>query len=175
MWINNLRRHAMSKIPFLLSLMFFSLVVFGGPSHAASKFECPNPFKPSNPATLAEINSQLPDRKAMADVGRLTATINVLRLKRMPRIQIIDHLIGTYCPMVAQEDSFSEAEKQTSVRRFSGQVTRLVYSLESGLDVVINVPFTPDVVEAINAKALKQGLSVPAFISMTVENALELQ
>jgi hypothetical protein len=93
----------------------------------------------------------------------------------MPRIQIIDHLIGAYCPMVAQEESLSEAEKGTSVRRFSGQITHLVYSLESGLDVIISVPFTPDVVDAINDRARKQGLSGPAWISMTVENALELQ
>jgi hypothetical protein len=49
----------------------------------------------------------------------------------------------------------------------------LVYSLESGLDVIINVSLTPDVVDAINATARKQGLSGPAWIAMTVENALQ--
>ena len=77
--------------------------------------------------------------------------------------------------MVAQESSLTEAEKAAKVRRFAGQITQLVYSLESGLDVIINVPLTPDVVEALNATARKQGLSGPAWIAMTVENALQRQ
>ena len=77
--------------------------------------------------------------------------------------------------MVAQESSLTEAEKSADVRRWAGWMTQLVYSLESGLDIIINVPFTPDVVDAINAKARKQGLSGPAWISMTVENALQFQ
>jgi hypothetical protein len=158
---------------FSLSITSVGLALFVVPGFAAAKFECPSPLKPSAPAT-AEIRKQLPDRTAMTDVGRLTPMINILQQKGMPRSQIIDHLIGVYCPMVAQEGSLSEAEKRTSVRRFSGQVTQLVYSLESGLDIVINVPFTPDVVDAINARARKQGLSGPAWIAMTVENALKL-
>jgi len=51
----------------------------------------------------------------------------------------------------------------------------LVYSLESGLDVIVNVPLAPDVVDALNATARKQGLSSPAWIAMTVENALQQQ
>jgi hypothetical protein len=164
----------MIRIPSLLSIAFFGLALLV-PGAAAAKFECPSPLKPSAPATLAEIKNQLPDVKAMTDVGRLTATVDVLRQKGLPKAGIIDHLIGAYCPMVAQEGSLTDAEKTVSVRRFSGQITHLVYSLESGLDIIINVPFTPDVVDAINAKARKQGLSGPAWISMTVENALQLR
>jgi predicted HicB family RNase H-like nuclease len=43
------------------------------------------------------------------------------------------------------------------------------------LDVIINVPLAPDVVDALNATARKQGLSTPAWIAMTVENALQRQ
>jgi hypothetical protein len=90
-------------------------------------------------------------------------------------MQVIDSLVGTYCPMVAQENALTDAENAASVRRFSGQVTHLVYSLESGLDIIVNVPFKPDIVELINAKAREQGLSGPAWISMAVENALQRQ
>ena len=69
----------------------------------------------------------------------------------------------------------TESEKAAVVRRFSGQVTRLVYSLESGLDIIINVPLTPDVVDAVNRIAGKQGLSGPAWIAMTIDNALQQQ
>jgi hypothetical protein len=64
----------------------------------------------------------------------------------MSKRLIVDHLIGAYCPMVVQEASLTDAEKAASVARFSGQVTRLVYSLESGLDVIINA-LTPDIVD----------------------------
>ena len=88
---------------------------------------------------------------------------------------IIDHLVGAYCLMVAQDAPLTEAEKAALVRRFTGQVTRLVYSLESGLDIIINVPLTPDVVDAVNSVAKKQGLSGPAWIAMTIDNALQRQ
>jgi hypothetical protein len=86
---------------------------------------------------------------------------------------IIGHLVGAHCPMVAQESSLTEAEKSARLQRFTGQITRLVYSLESGLDIIINVPLTPDVVAVLNATASKQGLSGAAWIAMTVENALQ--
>jgi hypothetical protein len=171
--LHEFRTRKMIRIPSLLSFAFFGLALLA-PGAAAAKFECPSPLKPSAPATLAKITSQLPDRTAMADVGRLTTTIDVLRREGLPKSGIIDDIIGAYCPMVAQEGSLSDTEKTVNVRRFSGQITHLVYSLESGLDIIINVPFTPDVVDAINAKARKQGLSGPAWIAMTVENALQL-
>ena len=93
----------------------------------------------------------------------------------MTKSQIVSHLVGTYCPMVAQESALTEAEKAAKVRRFAGQITQLVYSLESGLDIIVNVPLTPDVVDALNATARKQGLSSSAWIAMTVENALQRQ
>jgi len=53
-------------------------------------------------------------------------------------------------------------------------VTQLVYSLESGLDVV-NVPLTPDIVAVFNATASKHGLSGAAWIAMTVERAAAIR
>jgi hypothetical protein len=165
--------HAMTKIPLLLGLTVFSLNPLILPSFAAEKFECPATLKPSTPAKLEEIKGLLPDGNAMADVGRLNSTIATLRREGMPNMRIIDHLVTAYCPVVAQESSVTNADKLARVRRFAGQVTRLVYSLESGLDVIINVPLTPDVVDAINTTARRQGLSGPAWIAMTVENALQ--
>jgi hypothetical protein len=75
--------------------------------------------------------------------------------------------------MVAQESSLTEAEKTRASSAFHRQVTQLVYSLESGLDIIINVPLTPDVAAILKATASKQGLSGAAWIAMTVENALQ--
>jgi hypothetical protein len=167
------RMHAMTRIHFLLSLTLFSLTLV--PAVAAEKFECPSPFKPNTPAKLEEIKGLLPNVNAMADIGQLNVTIDTLRREGMPKNLIIDHLIGAYCPMIAQETSLTESDKAALVRRFSGQVTRLVYSLGSGLDIIINVPLTPDVVDAVNRIAGKQGLSGPAWIAMTIDNALQQQ
>jgi hypothetical protein len=139
-------------------------------SAAAETFECPFAAKPTTPAKLQEIRRLLPDGNAMADIGRLNATVAMLRHDGMSKLQIIDHLVGVYCPMVAHESTLTEAEKTADLRRFTGQVTQLVYSLESGLDIIINVPLTPDVVAVLNATASKQGLSGAAWIAMTVEN-----
>lgn len=145
------------------------------PASAAETFECPNPFKPNAAARLEQIKGLLPDLGAMGNVGQLTAAINTLRREGMSKNLIIDHLIGAYCPMVTQGSSQPDAEKAALVRRFSGQVTRLVYSLESGLDIIVNVPLTPDIADAVNAIAKKQGLSGPAWIAMAIDHALQQQ
>jgi S-methylmethionine-dependent homocysteine/selenocysteine methylase len=111
----------------------------------------------------------------MANINQLSDTIATLRRDGMSKRLIVDHLIGAYCPMVVQEAALTDAEKAARVARFSGQVTRLVYSLESGLDVIINVPLTPDIVDAVNGIAKKQGLSGPAWIAMTIDDALQQQ
>lgn len=59
--------------------------------------------------------------------------------------------------MVAQETSLTEPENSADLRRFTGQIRRLVYRLESGMDIIINVPLTPDIVDALNTTARKQG------------------
>jgi hypothetical protein len=170
-----LEMHIMNRSALVFSLTLSGLVLTAMPSAdaAAEKFECPLAVKPTMPAKLQQIQRLLPDTNAMADIGRLNATVSTLRQDGMPKNLIIDHLVGVYCPMVAQESSLTEAEKTAHLRRFTGQVTQLVYSLESGLDIIVNVPLTPDIVAVLNATASEQGLSGAAWIAMTVENALQ--
>jgi hypothetical protein len=163
----------MARISLPLSLMILGLMLSPVPSAAVENLNCP--FTISDPSKLERIRALLPDANAMGSVERLNSTIDRLRRDGMAKSQIVSHLVGAYCPMVAQESPLTEAEKVTKVRRFAGQITQLVYSLESGLDVIINVPLTPDVVDALNATARKQGLSSSAWIAMTVENALQRQ
>ena len=165
----------MNKSTLLCSRAFFGLMLTAMPpvGAAAENFECPLAAKPTTPAKLQEIQRLLPDGNAMADIVQLSATIGTLRQDGMSKSQIIDHLVGVYGPMVAQESSLTEAEKNAHLRRFTGQVTQLVYSLEIGLDIIVNVPLSPDVVAVLNATASKQGLSDAAWIAMTVEKALQ--
>jgi hypothetical protein len=167
------RRDVMTRFALFLSLAFSVLTVV--PAGAADKFECPSPFKPNSPAKLEQIKGRHPNANVMVNINQLSDTIATLRREGMSRRLIVDHLIGAYCPMVVQEASLTDAEKTARVARFSGQVTRLVYSLESGLDVIINVPLTPDIVDAVNEIAKKQGLSGPAWIAMTIDDALQQQ
>jgi hypothetical protein len=151
--------HIMHKIILLCGLAFFGLILIAMPpaGAAARQFECPLPHGLDAPTKLQEIQRLLPDGNAMADPDRLNATVDTLRRDGMPKSLIIDHLLGAYCPMVSQERSLTEAEKSARLQRFTSQITRLVYSLESGLDIIINVPLTPDVVAVLNATASKQG------------------
>lgn len=165
----------MTKMSLPLGFVIFGLMLSPVPSAAVEKLNCPFIFTSSNPSMLERIRALLPDANAMGSIGQLNSTIDTLRREGMAKSQIVSDLVGAYCPMVAQESPLTEAEKVTKVRRFAGQITQLVYSLESGLDVIINVPLTPDVVDALNATARKQGLSSSAWIAMTVENALQRQ
>lgn len=163
----------MTKAALALGLALSTLTVL--PAVGAEQFQCPLPSNPNNPAKLEQIRGLLPDVNTMTNIEQLNATIATLRRDGMSKGLIIDHFVGAYCLMVAQDAPLTEAEKAALVRRFTGQVTRLVYSLESGLDIIINVPLTPDVVDAVNSVAKKQGLSGPAWIAMTIDNALQRQ
>jgi hypothetical protein len=150
----------------------FTLSMFT-PAIGADKFECPSPFKPNAPAKLEQVKGMLPAANATPDINQLTAVITALQREGMSKRLIVDHLIGAYCPTVAQESSLTEAEKASRIARFSGQVTRLAYSLGSGLEIIVNVPLTPDIVEVVNDIAKKQGLTGPAWIEMTIDDALQ--
>src|SRR5689334_7144005 len=167
------RRCVMIKTAFGLSLTLCAFLAL--PALGAGQFQCPSFSRPNNPAKLEQIRGLLPNADTMTNIDQLSATIASLRRDGMSKSLIIDHLVGAYCPMVAREAAVDDTEKADRVRRFSGQVTRLVYSLESGLDIIVNVPLTPDIVDAVNSEAKKQGLSGAAWIAMTIDNALQQQ
>jgi hypothetical protein len=156
-----------------LTVFWLMLTAMPSADAAAANFQCTFSAKSTAPAELQKIQGLLPDSGAMTDIGRLGAAVATLRRDGMSKSLIVDHLVGAYCPMIALDSSLTETEKTTRLQRFTGQITQLVYSLESGLDIIINVPLTPDVVAVLNAKASKQGLSGAAWIAMTVENALQ--
>jgi hypothetical protein len=163
----------MTKAAFALRLALVALAV--SPAVGAEQFQCPLPSNPNNPAKLEQIRGLLPNVTTMTNIEQLNATIAALRREGMSKSLMIDHLVGAYCLMIVREAALTDAEKAALVRRFTGQVTSLVYSLESGLDIILNVPLTPDVVDAINRLAKKQGLSGPAWIAMTIDYALQQQ
>ena len=163
----------MIKTAFSLSVSLCTFLAL--PALGAVQFQCPSFSNASNPAKLEQIRGLLPKADAMANDEQLSTLIASLRRDGMSKSLIIDHLVGAYCPMVVREAALDDTEKAARVRRFAGQVTRLVYSLASGLDIIVNVPLTPDIVDSVNSVAKEQGLSGPAWIAMTIDNALQQQ
>jgi hypothetical protein len=163
----------MIKTAFSLALTLCAFMA--SPAPGAEQFQCPSFSRPNNPAKLEQIRGLLPNTGAMTNIEQLSATIASLRRDGLSKSLIIDHLVGAYCPMVVREAALDDTEKAARVRRFTGQVTRLVYSLESGLDIIVSVPLPPDILDAVNGVAKKQGLSGPAWIAMTIDNALQQQ
>ena len=162
----------MTKIQILLSLTLFTQTLV--PAVAAEKFECPSPFNPTlrpnwrRSKVCFLMSVQWPISASSTSRSMLCGGKACQRPHHRP----------SYRRLLSDDRSRSfvtDAERAALVRRFSGQVTRLVYSLESGLDIIINVRLTPDIVDAVNSIARKQGLSGPAWIAMTIDNALQQQ
>ena len=105
----------MTRMSLPLSLILFGLMLSPMPSAAVEKLNCPFIFTSVTPSMLERIRALLPDANAMGSVGRLNSTIDTLRREGMAKSQIVSHLVVAYCPMVAQENSLTEAEKAARV------------------------------------------------------------
>jgi hypothetical protein len=81
-----------------------------------SRFECPKTIEGTTPDKRAEIRTLLPSENVMDNPVQLNASIDGLKRLGLSRTLIIDHLIGAYCPTVAQNSSLSNAEKAVEVR-----------------------------------------------------------
>lgn len=87
------------------------------PSQAVrARFECPKTIEGTTPDKRAEIRTLLPSENVMDNPVQLNASIDGLKRLGLSRTLIIDHLIGAYCPTVAQNSSLSNAEKAVEVR-----------------------------------------------------------
>jgi len=148
-------------------------ICFAAPAHAAdTAFECPRTFTPSTPAKLQEVQQLLPEDNPLDDIDRLNATIDALQRDGLSRSDIINHLIGVYCPVVARNSSLSVAERTDLVRQFAAKITTLVSGYENEVKVIIDVPLKRGLVDTITAKAKGQGVSVGDWIARSVEAEL---
>lgn len=144
------------------------------PAEAAlSNFVCPETIKGTTPDKRAEIRTLLPSGDAMENPTRLNASIDELRRLGLSQTLIVDHLIGAYCPTVAENTSLSDSEKTSKVRQFASRITVLVYREEDVSEILLNVPLKPSVVDEVNAKAEASGISVEKWLARAVETALQ--
>jgi len=150
------------------------LLQFTIPAEAAlSTFVCPETIEGTTPDKRAEIRTLLPPGDAMENPARLNASIDELRRLGLSQTLIVDHLIGAYCPTVAENTSLSDSEKTAKVRQFARRITVLVYREEDVSDILLNIPLKPSIVDEVNAKAEASGISVEKWLARAIETALK--
>jgi len=141
------------------------------PALAAGAFECP--AKPLAVPQDARVQAALPTGNAFQNVDALNASVDKLRTEGVNPILIIDGLITAYCPVIAAETQWTDAQKATRFNRFAARVTRTVYSLDGADEVILDVPFPPAIVDAINTKAKAAGISAQDWVRTAVDGALK--
>jgi hypothetical protein len=140
---------------------------------ARSGFVCPKTIEGTTPDKRGEIRALLPSGNALDNPAQLRIGIDELKRLGLSNTLIVDHLIGAYCPTVAQNTSLSDAQKATQIRQFAGRITAIVYSEEDVSDIVLNVLLSPSIVDQVNLKAQASGLSVEGWLSKTIETAVQ--
>jgi hypothetical protein len=97
-----------------------------------------------------------------------------LRKNGMKPALIVDHLVGAYCPLVANDGSLSDQQKADRVRRFARQVTGLAYgqSGQEELDVLVDVPLMPALLGQVDQVAGRAGMSRDAWIEQAIKQSL---
>lgn len=128
-------------------------------------------MKPS----AAEMTALLPVGDPLDEPAKLDAAIDAMRAQGLGSASIIDGLIGTYCPIVAENASLSDAQKTSRLQRFAVRLTRLVYSFEGADEIILDVPFSPPVVDAIKAKAAEAGMTPEKWVATVVDTGLLTQ
>ncbi|MBN9430865.1 MAG: hypothetical protein J0I45_00345 [Bosea sp.] len=139
---------------------------------SAAAFTCPRRTADYAHLDIFYLDALLPVSNALDDPDQLDAAIDKLRSQYFSNGAVIDGLIGAYCPIVAQENIIDDVEKTALLQSFSDRVTRIVYSFQNTDAIILNVPFDPVVVDAINARAKSKGLSPSAWIAQMIGVAL---
>jgi hypothetical protein len=140
------------------------------PANAAA-FTCPDTLTsdaPRNASPLSDLYSGATDLTAG---NRLSELIADLRKTGMKPALIVEHLVGAYCPLAANDGSLSDKQKADRVRRFARQVTGLAYgqSGQDELDVLVDVPLTPTLLGQVDQAAGRAGLSRDAWIEQAIK------
>jgi hypothetical protein len=138
-----------------------------------SAFVCPETNGTLKPDELARIRTVLPAGNALEHPAQLGASIAELKRLGLSRAMIVDHLVGAYCPSIAQRGSLSDAEKAADVRLYASRVTAHVYRQDRTDDIVLTLQLKPSDADRVNAAARASGVSVEKWLSTAVESALK--
>jgi hypothetical protein len=142
---------------------------------AQAAFVCPVKSVGTNPAQDQAIAAAIPAGNALDDVTKLNAAVTALQAKGVSNAVLVDSLISSYCPTVAGNSALTDDQKRAQVRRFAGRIVRLVYSLESADAVILDVPFAPNVIAAINARAAAEKISPEAWVAKAIARDVKVK
>lgn len=150
-----------------------SLLVACGSASASAAFVCPVKSPGANAAQDQTIAKAIPVGDALDDVTKLNAAVTSLRAKGVSNAILIDSMISSYCPAVARNTALSDEQKRAQVARFASRIVRVVYALDSADAVILDVPFRPGVIDAINAKAAAERISPEAWVANAIGRDLK--
>ena len=137
-------------------------------------YQKPGGAPKSAPTLTAEYFSGATD--VTAD-KRLPILIYDMRQSGMSPSEMVDHLVGGYCPLVAAASGLTDQQKTQMVRRFARQVAGLAYvpSQQDETAILVDVPLPPTLFDEISQSASKAGISRDAWIENAVKRALATQ
>lgn len=143
------------------------------PTHAAA-FTCPDTVTSREPKTTSSLSALYAGADDVTASNRLSELMTDLRKSGMKPALIVDHLVGAYCPLVANDNSLSDKQRADRVRRFARQVTGLAYgpSDQDELDVLVEVPLMPTLLSQIDQAAAGAGISRDAWIERAIKQQL---
>lgn len=131
--------------------------------------EAPNAPKNLGPAKgLEKDMSQLIAQKHLADL------VAGFARDKFPPALIVDHLVWSYCPLVENDKSLTDAQKADLVRRFASKVAGLAYAPAgpAELDILVDLPVVPALLVKIDEAAKARGISRDAWIKRAIDQSL---
>lgn len=161
----------MTNLRFLPATAIAAVLLAASPALAAGAFECPKSSLEA--AQAATIKAALPSGDGLDQADALLAAVDSLKTKGIGSAFIIDGVISAYCPAVAAQSGLTDAQKTEKLAAFASRATRVVYSLETADAVILDVPFPPAVLSAIQAKASAAKVTPEAWVRSAVDAALK--
>lgn len=161
----------------LLSAVLVAGIVMplAGNVHAAG-FVCAYKEAPNAPKDLPKIEGLQLDMSQLVAQNQLAALVVGLARAKVPPALIVDHLVWSYCPLVANDDKLTDAQKTDLVRRFASKVAAIVYANPNAaeLDILVDVPIAPDLLVQIDAAAKTAGISRDEWINRAIGQTLAM-
>ncbi|ANY80903.1 hypothetical protein BB934_23945 [Microvirga ossetica] len=166
----------MAVRPVLLLILVCGAGLIGSivrPADAAA-FTCPDTVTSDAPRNAPPLSDLYSGANNLAGGNRVGELVADLRKSGMKPALIVDHLVGAYCPLVANDGSLSDKQKADRVRRFARQVTGLAYgsSDQGELDVLVDVPLMPTLLGQVDQAAAGVGMSRDAWIERAIKQQL---
>lgn len=140
----------------------------------AAGFTCAYKEAPNAPKNLPPIKGLEEDMTQVQAGGQLAALVRDFVAAKIPPALIVDHLVWSYCPLVANDNGLSVAQKTDRLRRFAGQVAALVYTPPGAdeLAILVDLPLAPSLLSRVDEAARAAGISRDEWMKRAIATAL---